>query len=257
MNRALTLVALCGVVSGVSAQQETRDAEAQFSIRATGAITASPPFNTLIRNASASNFDVAFADFNISDLAGATILGAAVTGTFANNNAGGASTREIDIEVLEGNGVAELSDVTDAGTFVGDLFWQSIPTQSGGQSYPALPFVFDVTAQLQAAADNGASHFTARAVPTSAAFFPALFRGDGDNGGPQLVLEFIPGDTSCPPDQNEDGALDIDDFSDFVVNFFAGDTIADVNDDGALDIDDFSDFVAFFFNPGQFAGCPQ
>ncbi|MEN0019545.1 MAG: GC-type dockerin domain-anchored protein [Planctomycetota bacterium] len=52
---------------------------------------------------------------------------------------------------------------------------------------------------------------------------------------------------SCPPDQDLSGVLDIDDFSAFVSNFFAGDPIADVNADGNLDIDDFSDFVAGFF----------
>ncbi|MEN0021332.1 MAG: GC-type dockerin domain-anchored protein, partial [Planctomycetota bacterium] len=64
------------------------------------------------------------------------------------------------------------------------------------------------------------------------------------------------GGNDCPPDQNEDNVLDIDDFSVFVQNFFAGNTLADVNDDGSLDIDDFSDFVAFFFNSSQFPGCP-
>ncbi|MEN0020832.1 MAG: EF-hand domain-containing protein [Planctomycetota bacterium] len=56
----------------------------------------------------------------------------------------------------------------------------------------------------------------------------------------------------CPPDQNRDGMLDIDDFSSFVANFFAADPVADVNGDGQLDIDDFSSFVNQFFNP---VGC--
>ncbi|MEN0019959.1 MAG: EF-hand domain-containing protein [Planctomycetota bacterium] len=60
----------------------------------------------------------------------------------------------------------------------------------------------------------------------------------------------------CPPDQNSDGQLDIDDFSRFVTNFFSSDPLADVNNDNALDIDDFSDFVSAFFNPAQFPGCP-
>ncbi|MEN0021095.1 MAG: EF-hand domain-containing protein, partial [Planctomycetota bacterium] len=80
----------------------------------------------------------------------------------------------------------------------------------------------------------------------------AIFPGVTD-----LVIPIGSTGTPCPPDQNEDNVLDIDDFSAFVQNFFAGDTLADVNDDGSLDIDDFSDFVAFFFNSGQFPGCPS
>ncbi|MEN0019868.1 MAG: trypsin-like peptidase domain-containing protein [Planctomycetota bacterium] len=60
----------------------------------------------------------------------------------------------------------------------------------------------------------------------------------------------------CPPDQNGDDSLDIDDFSAFVTNFFATSDAADVNGDGSLDIDDFSDFVSFFFAPAQFPDCP-
>ncbi|MEN0019926.1 MAG: GC-type dockerin domain-anchored protein [Planctomycetota bacterium] len=58
----------------------------------------------------------------------------------------------------------------------------------------------------------------------------------------------------CPPDQNQDGVLDIDDFSQFVLNFFAGNLLADVNDDDMLDIDDFSSFVSQFFNPPAACG---
>ncbi|MEN0019585.1 MAG: M12 family metallo-peptidase [Planctomycetota bacterium] len=61
--------------------------------------------------------------------------------------------------------------------------------------------------------------------------------------------------SACPPDQNGDGLLDIDDFSSFVANFFANDPLADVNADSLLDIDDFSSFVTQFFTPP--AGCLQ
>ncbi|MEN0019869.1 MAG: hypothetical protein AAF747_03185 [Planctomycetota bacterium] len=52
----------------------------------------------------------------------------------------------------------------------------------------------------------------------------------------------------CPADQDLNGLLDIDDFSAFVTNFFAGSRRADVDDNDALDIDDFSGFVSTFFN---------
>ncbi|MEN0020755.1 MAG: GC-type dockerin domain-anchored protein [Planctomycetota bacterium] len=58
---------------------------------------------------------------------------------------------------------------------------------------------------------------------------------------------------ACPPDQDTDGNLDIDDFSSFVTNFFSSNALADVNADQTLDIDDFSDFVSQFFNPPE--GC--
>lgn len=74
-----------------------------------------------------------------------------------------------------------------------------------------------------------------------------LIDASGDEAGSpsEYAIELI-----CQPDVNGDGALDIDDFSDFVSAFFAGSTRADQNVDGLLDIDDFSAFVSGFF-----AGC--
>ncbi|MEN0019643.1 MAG: EF-hand domain-containing protein [Planctomycetota bacterium] len=65
---------------------------------------------------------------------------------------------------------------------------------------------------------------------------------DDGQEGPTLV-------SLCPPDQDGNGLLDIDDFSSFVANFFAGLAIADVSNDGTLSISDFSVFVALFFDP--------
>ncbi|MBO6514663.1 MAG: hypothetical protein JJ974_11925, partial [Phycisphaerales bacterium] len=50
----------------------------------------------------------------------------------------------------------------------------------------------------------------------------------------------------CPPDLNEDGALDFFDVSAFLTAFSSGDLIADWNDDGVLDFFDISAFLTLF-----------
>ncbi|MEN0019867.1 MAG: PQQ-dependent sugar dehydrogenase [Planctomycetota bacterium] len=57
------------------------------------------------------------------------------------------------------------------------------------------------------------------------------------------------------PDVNRDGLLDVDDFSAFVMAFFADDFAADQDDSGVLDIDDFSAFVSRFFEFRAEGGC--
>lgn len=51
---------------------------------------------------------------------------------------------------------------------------------------------------------------------------------------------------ACPADFNRDFLVNSQDFFDFLLAFFAGDTHADFNDDGAVDSLDFFDFLSTF-----------
>jgi len=71
------------------------------------------------------------------------------------------------------------------------------------------------------------------------------FNPSGQQEGWRLVLPSL-----CVPDFNRDSALNSQDFFDYIIAFFAGDTAADFNRDKQLNSQDFFDFLAAFF-----AGC--
>ncbi len=73
--------------------------------------------------------------------------------------------------------------------------------------------------------------------------------GFGDRNGHRRGFLMTPCYVICPADFNCDGAVNSQDFFDFLSAFFAGN--ADFNHDGATNSQDFFDFLAAFF-----AGCP-
>jgi hypothetical protein len=75
--------------------------------------------------------------------------------------------------------------------------------------------------------------------------------GSNSQGGPpshssiELVFSMTP--PACPSDWNSDGAVNSQDFFDYLNDFFAGS--ADFNYDGSTDPQDFFDFLNSFFAP--------
>lgn len=85
---------------------------------------------------------------------------------------------------------------------------------------------------------------------------PALYAGgDFANAGPGLAGRIArwgcPLGPRCPADFNNSGAVNSQDFFDFLTAFFAGAPSADFNHSGAVNSQDFFDFLAAFS-----AGCP-
>jgi hypothetical protein len=67
-------------------------------------------------------------------------------------------------------------------------------------------------------------------------------------GGATLINGNVSGSGGCPADWNHSGAVNSQDFFDFLSDFFAGH--ADFNNSGSTDSQDFFDFLTAFF-----AGC--
>jgi hypothetical protein len=82
----------------------------------------------------------------------------------------------------------------------------------------------------------------------SARRMTVLFGGNTAAGASSETWEL---GVTCPADFNNSGAVDSQDFFDFLTAYFTFVPAADFNHSGAIDSQDFFDFLAAFF-----AGCP-
>jgi hypothetical protein len=62
-----------------------------------------------------------------------------------------------------------------------------------------------------------------------------------------IADEILASSRECPADFNDDGAVNSQDFFDFITAFFGQSPRADFNDNGSLNSQDFFDFLSAFF----------
>ncbi len=195
-------------------------------------------FTGLLRTQS-TRADRAMLEYDISSLAGQTIASATITGTIANNNAGGTFPRTFEFGLYNANGVRDLSDYQIAQEVVGDASWPA-PT-------PPLEFSFDVTAALQNLVNAGATHAGLKVTGTSANLFPSILSADTilsvETGGPACPV--------CAADFDQSGGVDGDDITAFFEAWQAGAACGDVDGSGGVDGDD----IPFFFVRWEAGGC--
>ena len=120
----------------------------------------------LIRTQS-NRADRAMQEFDVSSLAGTTILSATLEGRVTVNNAFNNGVRTFDFAVYAGNGVADLTDYEIAATVIGS-----------GQYMPPVDsffdYSFDIAPALQRLVDAGATHLGLRVEGTSNPNFPNI-----------------------------------------------------------------------------------
>ncbi len=193
MKHFIFIYVLSVAIVGTTGMAYAEDipASVKFSVRDSGnngtpdVLTDSGFFNGLIRNVS-SNQDRALVEFDISSLAGQTILDAAIVGQIANNNSSGTWPRTYEFDLYSGNGLAELADYDVAGDLAGNAVWLFDDLSAG------VPINLDITALLQGLVDGSASHAGFRIRPTSSNLFPSLLQD-----GIVLSVEYIPEPTTA------------------------------------------------------------
>jgi len=138
------------------------------------------PFEGMIRTQS-SRADRAMQEFDVSSLAGQPIMGATLSGRVSVNNAFDNGVRTFDFSLYDANGVADLSDYQITATVVGS-----------GQYHPPINTFFDysfnVTAEVQALVQSGATHIGLRVEGTSNPNFPNILSDTAS----QLVIGSLP-----------------------------------------------------------------
>ena len=73
-------------------------------------------------------------------------------------------------------------------------------------------------------------------------------QGVNPEGCEQAYVVRLPGATTCFADFDNSGLVNSQDFFDFLVAFFAGNSRADMNQDSFINSQDYFDFTAAFFN---------
>ena len=147
------------------------------------------PFEGLIRTQS-TRADRAIQEYDVTAVAGQSILSATIHGRVAVNNATDNGVRTFAFRLYHGNGSADLSDYQVAATLAGT-----------GQYHPptdtSFTFQFDVTAQVQALLNGGATFIGLRAEGTSNPNFPNILVAT--DGHLDVVLGAGPIAAFCSP----------------------------------------------------------
>jgi len=242
MRTTIFLTSICALAAGPVAQADDLLPAVKASIHdepkdGLGDEFNGSPFEGLLRETS-SQEDRAILEYDVSGFAGFTLTSATIAGTVSVNNAFDNGERTFDFLIYEANGAADLTDFEIAATVVG----------SGSYAPPAdtsFDFEFDVLEEVQAILDAGGDWVGLKVDPTSSPNFPSILDDETT-----LTLEGEPGE-ECIADCNDDGALNVLDFTCFQGLFIAGEPGGDCNDDGEFNVLDFTCFQAEFL-----AGCP-
>ncbi|MDX9911342.1 MAG: GC-type dockerin domain-anchored protein [Phycisphaerales bacterium] len=189
--------------------------------------------------------DRAMQEYDISSLAGKTIISANISGMIFNNNAGGNWPRVFVYEVYSGNGTADVTDYEIAPVAtVGGATWELADVTVG------VAISEDVTSVLQALVDANATHFgfKVRADASQSNLFPTILSGSTDDAVLTVVAQDggDPCDRDCDADwDGSGGSPDSSDFLAYLNDWSSQNPCADLAPAGGDGAWDSSDFLAF------------